>query len=235
MGVGRVANFYRAAQRRDERAQRAEIRERTAPTAPDLGGFRECEGHCSARRALQSAVHRARVSHEVDPGPGVGGEELRRELIALQMITAAARENDIAMAVRAAMRERVDVVERRRVEVQCRAAIHASAPAIAHGRALDRALVTGSAQQTDAGVPTTRQAGEAGEHDAVTVSTNGHFTSRKKATPRDGKRSRGGVSWSPALSATLMARLMARRDRNKTDRRCRSSVHASDGEVAFAV
>lgn len=115
----------------------------------------------------------SRVSHEVDPGPRVGGKELSRELITLQAIAAAARKHDVPMTVCSAMRERVDVVQRRRFKIERCAAINAAAPAIAHGRALDGALVPGAAEQTDAGLPlATREAGKAGEHDAVTVSTN---------------------------------------------------------------
>jgi hypothetical protein len=98
-------------------------------------------------------MHRARVPHEVDPGPGVGGKERRRELISLQLITVAARENDVAMAMCAAVGKGINVVERRRVEIESGAAIDTASPTVAHGGALDGALVTGSAEDSDSGAP----------------------------------------------------------------------------------
>jgi hypothetical protein len=98
------------------------------------------------------------------------------------------------MAMRATTREWVDVIQCRRVEIEGCAAVDTASAAVAHGSALDGALVSGSAEEGDAGALTLRGTGEAGKHDAVTVSTNRHFTSRKKATPRDGKKSRDEVS-----------------------------------------
>ncbi len=185
-------------------------------------------------------MHGASVSHEIDAGPGMCGEEFGGKLIAFQAITAIACENDVAMTMCAAMCQRVDVVERRGLEIERCAAVHTTAAAVAHGGALDCALESGSAELADTGAPDATR--ETGEHDVVTVSTNGHFTSREKPTPRHGKNSRSGVSMrgerSPAISATVRARRcrLARRLPRLDNLRFRTSVRASGGEkVAFAV
>ena len=58
-------------------------------------------------------MDRARVPHEVDAGPGVGSEEIRRQSVALQAVTTIAREDDVAGTVRTAVREGINVVEGR--------------------------------------------------------------------------------------------------------------------------
>jgi len=67
------------------------------------------------------------------------------------------------------------------------------------------------------------------EDDAVTVVTNGHFTSREMTTPRGGSISRGGAS--NRLVTSLEATKQTRRDRTRCTalrecRRCSSSVVA---------
>jgi len=127
-----------------------------------------------------------RIAHEIRAGPGIFCEEFVREGIALQLIAANAGEDDVAGMVDTAMGERVNVVERRRLEVQRRSAVDAAAATVPHGRTLDGALESGSAKMR---YPGTLGAAEAsgGKHDAVTLSANGHFTSLEKATPRHGK------------------------------------------------
>jgi hypothetical protein len=46
------------------------------------------------------------------------------------------------------------------------------------------------------------------QDDAVTLSADGHFTSREKTTPREGGVSRRGVSWSRlgCVAATVRTR-----------------------------
>lgn len=161
-------------------------------------------------------MHRARIAHEIRPCPGVLGKELVREGIAFQLIAAMAGEDDVARMVDAAVCEGIDVIQRGRLEVQRLGAIDAAATTVTHGCTLDGTLESSSAEMADAGTtgaPGSAEAG-GGKHDAVTLSANGHFTSLKKATPRDGMRSRGGVSWGrlgiPATSST---------------RRCRDGAH----------
>jgi hypothetical protein len=86
-------------------------------------------------------MHRPRVRYEILPRPGIAREELGRKEIAFQAITRPAREHEVAWNVRATVGERVDVVERREIEFQVRAAVHAATAAIAHGRALDGAFL----------------------------------------------------------------------------------------------
>jgi hypothetical protein len=93
----------------------------------------------------------ASVSHEVGASPGIGGEEFVRKVVAFQAITVRAREDDIAGMVRAPMSEWIDVIKRCRFEVEPGPAVHAAASAVAHGRALDRSLVPGTAELTDRG------------------------------------------------------------------------------------
>src|SRR5947207_15143806 len=88
----------------------------------------------------------ARVPHEVGAGPGMRGEEVVWKEVALQPVTAIAREDDIARMMGAAVRERIDMVERRRVEVEGGGAVDAAPAAVAQGRARDGALVTAAAE-----------------------------------------------------------------------------------------
>jgi hypothetical protein len=140
------------------------------------------------------------------------------------------------------MCQRVNVVERRRVEIERGAAIDTALAAVAHSGALDRTLVSSSTELADSGAAdATREAGEAGEasetgkHDAVTVSTNGHFTSLEKATPCDGTDSQRKVSEGCWISATARTpRSWARLSLKRKSRCCRTRVGASEaGRVAF--
>ena len=131
-------------------------------------------------------MHGARVAHEVRTGPGMFREEFVREGIALQLIAADAGQNDVARVMHTAVGERVDMVERRRLEVQRRGAVDAAAATVPHGRTLDGALESGSAKVRDPGTSGAAEA-SGGKHDAVTLSANGHFTSLEKATPRHGR------------------------------------------------
>jgi hypothetical protein len=160
-----------------------------------LGGFGVGKAHGPASSAFQRAVNGASVSHEIRAGPGVGREERVWKEIALQSITARARQDDVAGVVNTTVRERMNVVQRGGFEVEPNGAIDAAASTIAHRGALDRALVTGPAKMADARVArAASNAGETGEHDAVMLSATGHCTSRIKRTPRDRKYSRGGAA-----------------------------------------
>ena len=115
--------------------------------------------------------------HEIGAGPRIGGKELVRKEVAFQLITTNARENDVAGMVSAAVREGMHVIERRRLEVQRRSAVDAAAATVTHGRTLDGALESGSAKMGDPGTFGAAEAGS-GKHDAVTLPSNGHFTSQ---------------------------------------------------------
>ena len=78
----------------------------------------EREAHSAFRAAFQRAVHRARVRDEVEPRPRMAREEFSRQQIALQAIAPRAGEDDVAGSVRAAVGERMNVVEGRRVEFE---------------------------------------------------------------------------------------------------------------------
>src|SRR5439155_21250445 len=116
-------------------------------------------------------------------------------------------------------------------EVEGRGAVHAAPPAVAHGRAFDGALVARAAELIGAWPPgATWEVGNAGEHDAVTLSTNGHFTSLEKATPRDRRNSHRGASGRLTVSATEETRrCRSRRVLRLRSRRCRTSVFVSRG------
>jgi hypothetical protein len=131
-------------------------------------------------------MHRARVAHEIRAGPRILCEEFVREGIALQLIAANAGKNDVAGMVDSTVCEGIDVIERCRLEVQRRGAVDAATTTVPHGRTLDGTLESGSAKVR---YPGTLGAAEAsgGKHDAVTLSSDGHFTSLEKATPRHGR------------------------------------------------
>jgi hypothetical protein len=94
------------------------------------------------------------IPHEVGAGPGIGGEENRRKEVRLEAIAARAREDNVPRMMRAAVRERIYVIERCGFEVEGGGAVDAAATAVSHGRALYRALVSGSAEGGDAGTST---------------------------------------------------------------------------------
>src|SRR5688572_26311246 len=174
----------------------------------------------------------ASIPHEVCASPWVGGEERVREKIAFQAVTPCARENDVAGVMGAAMRQRVHMVERCRLEIELGGAVDTAPAAVAHGSSFDGALVFGPAKVADARVARAASwAGEAGEHDAVVLSANGHFTSREKATPRDRRSSQRGASdhFVAFFSATNGTRhCRACRGLLLRSRRCRTSLRVSE-------
>jgi hypothetical protein len=126
-------------------------------------------------------MHGAGEPHEVRARPRVGGEESIWKEIAFQAIAAGAGENDVARVVRAAVGERIDVIQGRGLEIQLDGAVDAAPAAVAHRGALDGAFVPSPAEVFDAGVTRASAdagvAGKPGKHDAVMLSANGHFTS----------------------------------------------------------
>lgn len=86
-------------------------------------------------------MHRARVCDEVQSRQRIPGEKFGWEEIAFESVTPSAGEDDVARCVRAAVRERVHVIERREIELQCGSAIDASAAAVAHRGVFDRSFL----------------------------------------------------------------------------------------------
>jgi hypothetical protein len=70
--------------------------------------------------------------------------------------------------VRAAVRERVDVIERGEIEFQMSAAVDAAAAAVPHGRALDGAFLVPREEPLTAA----RDAGGSGKRDSVEMPTS---------------------------------------------------------------
>ena len=81
--------------------------------------------------SLQRTVHRASVEDEVQPSPREPGEEFGGQEITLQAIAARAGENDVARNMSAAVRERMNVVQRCKIEFERGGAIDAATPAVA--------------------------------------------------------------------------------------------------------
>ena len=86
-------------------------------------------------------MHRARVSDEVEAGPGIPRKEFGRQQVALETIAARARQHDVSRHVSAAVCQRMHVVERGNFEVERRGAVHAAAAAITHRGSLDGSLL----------------------------------------------------------------------------------------------
>ena len=113
-------------------------------------------------------MHRPSMGDEVDPCPGISREEFRRQHVPLQPIASPAREHHVARHVRAAVRERMHVVERGVIEIERRGAVHTSAAAVTHGGSLDRSfLMSGRNVLSPAGRPR-----EAGKGDVLNVPTS---------------------------------------------------------------
>lgn len=77
------------------------------------------------------------VGDEVLARPRVPGKKFCRQQVSLQAIARAAGENDVARRVRAAVSQRVHMVEGREVELQRQATIDAASAAIAHSGSFD--------------------------------------------------------------------------------------------------
>ena len=86
-------------------------------------------------------MHRASVGDEVESRPGIAGEELGRQEIALQAVTASAGGDEIAGRVDAALGEREDVIDRSEVELERRGAVDAAPAAVTHHGVLNGALL----------------------------------------------------------------------------------------------
>src|SRR5262245_53940126 len=82
-------------------------------------------------------MHGARVENEVQARPRESRKKLVRKKIALETIAARAGEDDVARNVRAAMRQRLHVVERSEIELEPGGAVDTAPAAVAHRSAFD--------------------------------------------------------------------------------------------------
>src|SRR5918911_4275423 len=76
------------------------------------GGVLPCVGEADGppRAALERPVHGARVADEVRARPREAGEKHLREHVAFEAVAARAGGDEVAVRVRAPLRERVDVI-----------------------------------------------------------------------------------------------------------------------------
>jgi len=140
-------------------------------------------------------------------------------------------EDHVARAVGSTVCQRIDMVQRGCLEIEGGAAIHAAPTAVAHSGSLDGSFVARAPKRrVGAAVVVGGPANMGGVEDDTMTLTNGHFTSREKTTPRDGRNSHCG-----ALNHRLVMSLAAtRRTRPcrtrwtllRECRRCVSSVGA---------
>jgi hypothetical protein len=134
-------------------------------------------------------MHRPGVQNEILPCPRVAHEKFRRQQIAFESIAAPARQHQVAGYVRTAVRERVHVIECGEIELERGGAIHAAMSAVAHGGALDRALLGSGGDGSGAARGGSRYAWEG---NAMKLPASGQCHLAKKATPRGGRLSRAG-------------------------------------------
>ena len=169
---------------------RSRGRARTAPLcsasrpAMVLRGAHVGEGqaHGAARLTLECAVHRACIVDEVAPRPWISQKELGGKHVRFQAIAGRTRGDDVARRMRAALGERIHMVERGAGVVELGRAVHASAAAVSNRGELDRPLLLG---RDEAPYPAQEAATSAGERDAMTTVSSGQsHLAGKDDTPR---------------------------------------------------
>ena len=102
-------------------------------------------------------MYGARVVNEVAAGGGVAHEEFRGEHVRLEAIARWAGGDDVACDVRAAFGEGMDVVERRVREVEWLGTVDASPAAVAHRGELERSLLLGGLEASNAAKDSARR------------------------------------------------------------------------------
>lgn len=110
----------------------------------------------------------AGVGDEVLARPGIASEKFCRQKVALQTIARAAGEHDVSRRVRAAVGQRVHMVERREVEFERRATVDAASAAVAHRGSLDRSFLVARGDFLGSAA----DARSAGEGDTVEMPTS---------------------------------------------------------------
>ena len=121
---------------------------------------RQRQTHRPLGSPFQRPMHHPRVGEKIQSRGRISQEELLRHHIPLQSITRSTRDHEISRRVGAAFGERVDVVDRREVEVEGRAAVDTAATAVAHHGALERAAVFPPEDLADLALKSTRGAWE---------------------------------------------------------------------------
>ena len=135
-------------------------------------------------------MHGTGVGDEVESRPRVASKELGRQQVSLEAIASRAGEDDVPRHVSAAMRQRMHVIERGELELERSSAIHAASAAVPHRGSFDRPLLRAGGNLFCAPGDSRR----AWEGDTVELPASGQCHLAKKATPRRGQMSRGGVS-----------------------------------------
>src|SRR5262245_58570582 len=125
-------------------------------------------------------MHCARVEDEVQTRRRKSCEELLRKQITLEAIAARACEDDIAGNVRAAVRQRLHVVERSEIELEPGGAIDAAPAAVAHRSAFDGSFLMSEGDRPGA-MSDTWCARE--RHTMVEMPTTGQCHLAKKGHP----------------------------------------------------
>ena len=115
---------------------------------PTFMSGREGETHGTTCVAFEGPVNRARVAHEVRPGPRIPSEELVWQHVPLESIAWGACRNKVARCVGSSLRDRVHVIERGHVQREWNRAVDAAATAITHGSVLECALDAGVVEVT---------------------------------------------------------------------------------------
>jgi hypothetical protein len=128
------------------------------------------QAHRATRTPLERPVHGTCVRDEILSSPWMSREELSRQQLAFEAIAVATRGDEVAERVRAAVRQRVHVVESGVREIEASGAVDTAPAAVAHRGALNGVFLVGGRQPA----VTTRMGGDAWTKDAV-IMPSGQF------------------------------------------------------------
>ena len=127
-------------------------------------------------------MYHTRVKQEVHSRERIADEEVVRQHVALEPIAGSAGRDQVAVRGHPPASTRVHVIDRRMIVLERRAAVHATAAAVAHHGALECPLEVDVAK-VGAVTPAEKSARRAGEADAMNAVPR-HCTSPKRTTPR---------------------------------------------------
>ena len=102
-----------------------------------------CTAQSISTWVAQAAADSGKPTRGKDVLSSAEREELVRQHVGLEAVAGAAGGDEVAGGGDPALRERMDMVERRDRELERRAAVHAAAATVTHGRALGGALQVG--------------------------------------------------------------------------------------------
>lgn len=122
-------------------------------------------------------MHHAGVRQEILSGTGISKEEFKGEHVPFHPIAGTAGHHEIARRMRAALRERVYMVDRCEVEIEGGAAVDAATAAVAHHGPFQGAFMFPPEDLLDLALHAARGAGE---WNAVSAML-GHCTSPKRS------------------------------------------------------